>query len=167
MVATVDINTARKIAASVPDPELPFLTVEDLGILREVVLDADVVVAKLTPTYIGCPAVSVIEQDVLSALLEAGFNARVVRVESPAWSTAWISEQGIEKLKSNGISPPEPKAAQGTILNGIELFAQRSVMCPRCESSRTEKLSEFGSTPCKAQYRCNSGLEPFDHFKCH
>ncbi len=161
MVASVDIKTARQVAASVPDPELPFLTVADLGILREVVLEAGVVVAKLTPTYIGCPAVSVIEQDVLQALTLAGFNAKVQRVNSPAWSTAWITEQGIEKLRSNGISPPDGNN------NGDALFATRTITCPRCESTLTEKLSEFGSTPCKAHYRCNSCLEPFDHFKCH
>lgn len=167
MVTTVDIENARKIAAAVPDPELPFLTLEDLGILREVVLEADVVVAKLTPTYIGCPAVSVIEQDVLSALTNAGFNARVMRVESPAWSTSWITKHGLEKLKHNGIAPPEPAPATIAGINSIELFALRTVACPRCESTQTEKLSEFGSTPCKAQYRCSSCLEPFDHFKCH
>jgi len=167
MVAAVDIQNARKIAASVPDPELPFLTLEDLGILRDVVLQSDVIVAKLAPTYIGCPAVSVIEQDVLRALTDAGFKARVERVESPAWSTSWITEQGLEKLKRNGISPPEPNPTRATNINGIELFAVRSVVCPRCTSTQTEKLSEFGSTPCKAQYRCNSCLEPFDHFKCH
>jgi len=189
MVATVDIAHAHKIAASVPDPELPFLTLEDLGILRDVVLEQDVVVAKLTPTYIGCPAVSVIEQDVLTALTSAGFNARVTRVVSPAWSTSWITDQGIEKLKRNGISPPEPTESTQPIKSGTEhsinvnsisakksssqsadniaLFAQRSVVCPRCDSANTQKLSEFGSTPCKAQYRCNSCLEPFDHFKCH
>jgi len=167
MVASVDIDNARTVAASVPDPELPFLTVEDLGILREVVLEADVVVARLTPTYIGCPAVSVIEQDVLRALNDAGFKARVVRVESPAWSTSWITDQGLEKLKSNGISPPESGKDNVIKSASIELFVQRCVACPRCASSQTEKLSEFGSTPCKAQYRCNNCLEPFDHFKCH
>lgn len=167
MVAVIDIDKARKIAAAVPDPELPFLTLEDLGILREVVLDKTIVVAKLSPTYIGCPAVSVIEQDVLRALNNAGFAARVLRTESPAWSTSWITEQGLEKLKRNGISPPEPRAMNSVNSTGIELFLNRSVTCPRCASTLTEKLSEFGSTPCKAQYRCNSCLEPFDHFKCH
>lgn len=167
MVAAIDIHNARRVAASVPDPELPFLTVEDLGILRDVVLEADVVVAKLTPTYIGCPAVSVIEQDVLQALLDAGFKARVVRIESPAWSTSWITDQGREKLLRNGISPPETDAPPSSNADGIELFAVRTVACPRCSSTQTEKLSEFGSTPCKAQYRCNNCLEPFDHFKCH
>lgn len=167
MVATIDIDKAHKVAASVPDPELPFLTLEDLGILREVMLDEGVVVAKLTPTYIGCPAVSVIEQDVLCALQDAGFDARILRVESPAWSTSWITEQGLQKLKNNGIAPPEPNAVNVANGNGLELFAHRCVLCPRCSSKQTEKLSEFGSTPCKAQYRCNSCLEPFDHFKCH
>jgi len=167
MVTIADLEKARTIAASVPDPELPFLTLEDLGILREVVLEENMVVAKLTPTYIGCPAVSVIEQDVLRALTDAGLSARILRVESPAWSTSWITEQGLEKLKRNGISPPEPKTMNAENSIGIELFAHRTVTCPRCASTQTEKLSEFGSTPCKAQYRCNDCLEPFDHFKCH
>lgn len=167
MVTTVDIDKARKIAASVPDPELPFLTLEDLGILRDVVLENNVVVAKLTPTYIGCPAVAVIEQDVQRALNDAGFSARILRVESPAWSTSWITEKGLEKLKSNGIAPPEPTLANTLNSDSIKLFAARTVVCPRCASTQTEKLSEFGSTPCKAQYRCTSCFEPFDHFKCH
>lgn len=161
MVAAMDLARAKKVAAAVPDPELPFLTVEDLGILREVIIDDDVIVAKLTPTYIGCPAVSVIEQDVLQALQTAGFNARVVRSDTPAWTTAWITPAGLEKLRSNGISPPETNAMSDT------LFATRKVACPRCNSEQTEKLSEFGSTPCKAQYRCHDCSEPFDHFKCH
>lgn len=167
MVTTAELEKARTIAASVPDPELPFLTLEDLGILREVVLEEDMVVAKLTPTYIGCPAVSVIEQDVLRALNDAGISARILRVESPAWSTSWITEQGLSKLKDNGISPPESKAKNMAISSSIELFVHRTVACPRCASTQTEKLSEFGSTPCKAQYRCKACLEPFDHFKCH
>lgn len=161
MVAAIDLAKAMEIAAAVPDPELPFLTVEDLGILREVSIDDDVVVAKLTPTYIGCPAVSIIERDVLHALQNAGFNARVVRCDTPAWTTSWITPAGIEKLSNNGISPPETNAMSDA------LFATRSVECPRCQSAQTEKLSEFGSTPCKAQYRCMNCSEPFDHFKCH
>ena len=101
MVGTVDIISARNVAANVADPELPFLTVEDLGILRDVSLDNDVVVAKLTPTYIGCPAVAVIEHDVLQALTNAGFKARVLRVDFPAWTTDWITDLGREKLRSN------------------------------------------------------------------
>jgi len=161
VVAAVDLARAVEIAAAVPDPELPFLTVEDLGILRDVSIDGDVVVAKLTPTYIGCPAVSIIEQDVLHALQNAGFNARVLRSDTPAWTTSWITPAGIEKLRSNGISPPESEVICDV------LFTTRTVGCPRCQSTQTEKLSEFGSTPCKAQYRCMNCSEPFDHFKCH
>jgi len=160
----LDLDTARTIALSVADPELPFLTLGDLGIVREVRIDDQAVVAKLTPTYIGCPAVSVIEQDVLKALTQAGFKARVIRVDYPAWTTDWITQSGRQKLKENGISPPESKKNKS---NNITLFAERSVICPRCDSSKTKKLSEFGSTPCKAQYRCEHCLEPFDHFKCH
>lgn len=164
----VDINAAKTIALSVPDPELPFLTLEDLGIVRDVSIDGDTIVAKLTPTYIGCPAVSVIEQDVINALAKAGFNARVIRVDSPAWTTDWITDTGRKKLKDNGISPPETKSTSPLAANNtIALFPQRTVNCPHCDSTNTEKLSEFGSTPCKAQYRCLHCREPFDHFKCH
>lgn len=161
MVTDEELAKARKIAAAVPDPELPFLSVSDLGILRKVTLEDDVIVATLTPTYIGCPAVSVIEQDVLQALSSAGFNARIVRSDTPAWTTAWITPVGIDKLRNNGISPPETQPMSDA------LFATRVVACPRCQSTHTEKISEFGSTPCKAQYRCTACSEPFDHFKCH
>lgn len=160
----VDLTAARSITMSVADPELPFLTLEDLGIVRDVSIENDTVVAKLTPTYIGCPAVSVIEQDVLNALTQSGFKARVIRVDAPAWTSDWITKVGRQKLKDNGISPPESRSE---ISNEITLFTVRSVTCPHCDSSKTEKLSEFGSTPCKAQYRCQQCLEPFDHFKCH
>ena len=161
MVGDINLEKARRVAAGVPDPELPFLTVEDLGILRDVSVEDNVIVARLTPTYSGCPAVAVIEKDVLDALTQAGFKARVVRSDTPAWTTSWITPEGIQKLQSNGISPPEPAAMSDG------LFAKRAVTCPRCRSEDTEKVSEFGSTPCKAQYRCTSCSEPFDHFKCH
>lgn len=165
MVNKINLSLAWKVASSVPDPELPFLTLADLGILRGVTIEDNTVVAKLTPTYTGCPAVSVIENDVLTALTNAGFNARIERSISPAWTTDWISERGRKKLKDNGIAPPNAVTVSKKIK--FPLFEERVVQCPRCNSSNTEKLSEFGSTPCKAQYRCCDCLEPFDHFKCH
>ena len=156
------LAVARQVAESVADPELPFLTVHDLGILRDVTLEQGVVVARVTPTYSGCPAVRVIEKAVEKALLDAGYRARVERVMSPPWSTSWITEAGRQKLLENGIAPPLSEASSSNAF-----FATPEVQCPSCESTATEKVSEFGSTPCKAQYRCNSCLEPFDHFKCH
>ena len=124
------------------------------------VVDGGVAVAKVTPTYSGCPAVLAIERAVEAALREAGFDARVERVMSPAWTTDWITEEGREKLRAFGIAPPE-KAS-----NSIRaLFGEVVVHCPRCGSGDTAKISEFGSTACKALYRCLDCLEPFDLFK--
>jgi ring-1,2-phenylacetyl-CoA epoxidase subunit PaaD len=140
-----------EVLKSVPDPEIPVLSIVDLGIVR----DASPERVVLTPTYTGCPATFAIEQMVRAALDAAGFQA--VRIEttlSPAWTTDWISEDGRAKLKAYGIAPPIPA---GT----------RAVECPQCGSYQTQEVSRFGSTPCKAQWRCRSCLEPFDLFKCH
>lgn len=172
MPAIVDISpgskdaaksAAWKVAAAVPDPEIPVVTVEDLGILRSVDLAEDgAVVAKVTPTYSGCPATQLIQQMVLEALLKAGFeNARVETVLSPAWTTDWISNAGKEKLREFGIAPP-----QKTSNSKRALFGETLVNCPHCGAGDTERVSEFGSTPCKALYRCNACREPFDYFKC-
>lgn len=163
-MVTYHLSAQRKAfaaAASVLDPEVPCVTVADLGILRSVEMDGDVAVAKVTPTYSGCPAVLAIELAVEAALREAGFGARVERVTAPAWTTDWITEEGREKLKAYGIAPPA-KAS-----NSIRaLFGETEVACPQCGAQNTEKLSEFGSTACKALYRCKSCAEPFDYFKC-
>ncbi|MAZ15204.1 MAG: phenylacetate-CoA oxygenase subunit PaaJ [Ahrensia sp.] len=149
-------------AASVPDPEVPCVTVADLGILRSVDIDADgVAVARVTPTYSGCPATLAIELAVETALREAGFETRVERVLSPAWTTNWIGADAREKLREYGIAPPVE--ASGSIRS---LFGETEVACPRCGSTETARVSEFGSTPCKAHYRCEACLEPFDYFKC-
>ncbi len=148
-------------AASVPDPEVPCVTVADLGILRSVEIEDGVAVAKVTPTYSGCPAVLAIELAIETALRAAGFEARIERVMSPAWTTDWISDEGREKLRAYGIAPPA-KAS-----NSIRaLFGETEVACPKCGSLATERLSEFGSTACKALYRCTACREPFDYFKC-
>lgn len=148
-------------AAAVPDPEIPVLTVEDLGILRGVTLTNGVAVARVTPTYTGCPAVLTIELAIAAALRDAGFDARIERVISPPWTTDWITESGREKLRAYGIAPPNRTE------NSIRaLFGETIATCPRCGSQSTEKLSEFGSTPCKSQWRCRDCLEPFDQFKC-
>jgi ring-1,2-phenylacetyl-CoA epoxidase subunit PaaD len=147
-------RAAWQAAAAVPDPEIPVVTVEDLGILRSVDLDGrGDVVAAVTP---------LIQQMVLEALQKAGFeNARVETVLSPAWTTDWISDAGREKLRAYGIAPPE-KASNSK----RALFGETAVNCPRCGSQETERVSEFGSTPCKALYRCTTCREPFDYFKC-
>ncbi len=148
-------------AAAVIDPEIPCVTIADLGILRSVHIENGLVVARVTPTYSGCPAVLAIEVAVEAALRDAGFEARVERQMSPAWTTDWITPEGHEKLRAFGIAPPVQAS------NSIRaLFGETRVQCPKCSSEYTERLSEFGSTACKALYRCRSCAEPFDYFKC-
>ncbi len=156
-------TVAWTAAASVPDPEIPVVTVSDLGILRSVDVDENGrAVAFVTPTYSGCPATRMIEEMVLEALKNAGFrDARVESVLSPAWTTDWISAEGREKLRQYGIAPPEEGSN-----SKAALFGETQVPCPHCGDARTERISEFGSTPCKALYRCTACREPFDYFKC-
>jgi ring-1,2-phenylacetyl-CoA epoxidase subunit PaaD len=154
---------ARAIAATVVDPEVPVLTIEDLGVLRDVAVDAGRVTVTITPTYSGCPAVDAIRDDLVLALTTAGFDEVDVRLTlSPAWTTDWMSEDGKRKLVDYGIAPPSGRAAVG---GPIRLTL--SVRCPRCGSLDTRELSRFGSTSCKALYECRACLEPFDHFKVH
>ncbi|MEO1000308.1 MAG: 1,2-phenylacetyl-CoA epoxidase subunit PaaD [Pseudomonadota bacterium] len=160
-VAVLDERRAWAAAAAVPDPEVPCVTVADLGILRSVRLEGGVAVAEVTPTYSGCPATLAIELAIEAALRDAGFEARIERVLSPAWTTDWITEEGREKLRAYGIAPPV-----GGSNSKMALFGETVVACPLCGSEDTERVSEFGSTPCKAQYRCRSCREPFDYFKC-
>ncbi len=152
---------AYAAAAAVPDPEVPCVTVADLGILRGVELVDGVAVARVSPTYSGCPAVIAIELAVAAALRDAGFTPRVERVVSPPWTTDWITAEGRAKLRAYGIAPPEGGADRRA------LFAAEVVSCPRCGSRDTARLSEFGSTACKALWRCGTCAEPFDYFKCH
>src|SRR3954468_3965900 len=148
-------------AASVVDPEIPVLTIADLGVLRDVVLDGDDVEVAITPTYSGCPAMNMIALEIEVALERAGFRGPKVRtVLSPAWTTDWMSDEGRRKLHAYGIAPPAPRASRRA------LFGVESIACPHCGSADTEKLAEFGSTACKALWRCKSCREPFDHFKC-
>ncbi|MBO6774695.1 MAG: phenylacetate-CoA oxygenase subunit PaaJ [Marinibacterium sp.] len=160
MVVHLDASRAWEAAARVPDPEVPCVTVADLGILRDVRLEDGVAVADVTPTYSGCPATLAIELAIEAAMRDAGYDARINRVLSPAWTTDWITEEGREKLRAYGIAPPEGSASK------LALFGATEVTCPRCGSRQTERISEFGSTACKAQYRCRSCAEPFDYFKC-
>jgi len=149
-------------AAAVVDPELPVLTLEDLGVLRDVRVSGEGnVEALITPTYLGCPAMNMITLEVELALERAGFaKPKVTTVMSPAWTTDWMSEAGKEKLREFGIAPPAAKAGRRA------LFGEEQVACPHCRSTQTERISEFGSTSCKALWRCKSCAEPFDYFKC-
>ncbi len=153
---------------TVPDPEIPVLSVVDLGIIRHVHFSQSrdggpwQLRVGVTPTYSGCPATEVIRRSVVSALVRAGCgNAIVEDVLSPPWTSDWLSDEGRRKLQLYGIAPPEK-----CVSSPRQLFRPATVACPRCGSRATEQLSEFGSTPCKAHYRCTSCLEPFDHFKC-
>jgi len=147
--------------SEVPDPEIPVLTITDLGIVRDVSVGEQVIVA-VSPTYSGCPATEVIEQSVVDALQAQGVEEVVInRVLSPAWTTDWISAAGRNKLKEYGIAPPEQGASKRELLQG-----SRSIACPRCDSVNTQVVSEFGSTACKASYKCSDCLEPFEYFKC-
>ena len=145
----------------VADPEIPVLSITDLGIVRDVEIGERVTVA-LSPTYSGCPATEVIEKSVLDALHDHGVeDVEIKRVLSPPWTTDWISNEGRDKLRHYGIAPPEQGAGKRALLSG-----ERQVACPRCGATATELVSEFGSTACKASYRCSECLEPFEYFKC-
>ena len=147
--------------SEVEDPEIPVLTITDLGIVRGVDC-GDGVTVSLTPTYSGCPATEAIEASVVAALEDRGVEGvQIKRVLSPPWTTDWISDAGRQKLRRYGIAPPERGSGKRALLRG-----PRPIACPRCESEDTEQVSEFGSTACKAAYRCTECLEPFEYFKC-
>ena len=149
-------------ASRVVDPEIPVLTIADLGVLRDVTLRDGQVEVAITPTYSGCPAMNMIALEIELALEREGLGKPKIRtVLSPAWTTDWMSEDGRRKLKDYGIAPPMPASSRRA------LFGVQAVACPQCGSEDTELLSEFGSTSCKALWRCKSCREPFDYFKCH
>jgi ring-1,2-phenylacetyl-CoA epoxidase subunit PaaD len=153
-----------EILDTVTDPELPVLTVLDLGIVRDVSIENQHIEVKITPTYSGCPAMNVIEMNIRIALeLEGYKNVKITTILSPAWTTDWMTESGKQKLKAYGIAPPQNKAR----LNKMLFETTPSVFCPKCDAENTELLAEFGSTSCKSLYRCKACLEPFDYFKCH
>ena len=150
-VKQLDEAAIMAVLEMVPDPEIPVLSITDLGIVRGFVTDPPRV--RISPTYTGCPATVAIEMLIREALDNAGFHdVHIERVLFPPWSTDWMTERGRERLKAYGIAPPDPSAA---------------AECPLCGSTQTEEVSRFGSTPCKAQWRCTSCLEPFERFKCH
>ena len=148
MVTTISTDAVWEVLEQVPDPEIPVVSVVDLGIVRAVSPEH----VTITPTYTGCPATQVIERDIRAALDSAGFREVAIETTlSPPWTTEWISESGKAKLEAYGIAPP----------------GRSVVACPQCGSADTEEISRFGSTPCKAQWRCRACAEPFDLFKCH
>jgi ring-1,2-phenylacetyl-CoA epoxidase subunit PaaD len=137
----------------VPDPEIPVISVTDLGIVRDVIWDGDTLEVSVTPTYSGCPATSVIAMDIETALKDHGVtDVRIKTLLSPAWTTDWLTDDARIKLEKYGIAPPKPSGGPDR--------------CPQCKSTDVTRVSQFGSTPCKAQWRCNDCLEPFDYFKC-
>ena len=149
-------------AAEVVDPEIPVLTIADLGVLRDVAVTDGRIEVAITPTYSGCPAMNMITLEIELALDRAGFRHSTVRtVLSPAWTTDWMTEAGRNKLREYGIAPPQAASSRRA------LFGVQQVACPQCGSVDTEVLSEFGSTSCKALWRCKACREPFDYFKCH
>lgn len=157
---------AAAVAAEVRDPEMPMLTLADLGVLRDVQVEGDVVVASITPTYSGCPAMATMRDDLVHRLTDAGFDRVRVRVVlSPAWTSDWITEAGRAALRAAGVSPPGPAAPRSGPVPLTLGITRRELTCPRCGSPRTGKVSEFGATACKALYRCDACLEVFDHVK--
>jgi len=151
------------LLGGVMDPEVPVLSVVELGIVREVKLVEDLVEIKITPTYSGCPAMNVIEFEIVKAMEQAGIEKfHIETILSPPWTTDWISQSGLDKLSEYGIAPPEKTHSD----KGQLSIFQKEIVCPQCSSDRTELVSQFGSTACKAQYKCLDCLEPFDYFKC-
>jgi len=165
-VVSPRVQQAWAVLQTVLDPEVPAISVVDLGIVRDVLDHGDALEVVLTPTYSGCPATEVIEQNVRDALEAAGLGPmRMSLRRAPAWTTDWISDAGRHKLREYGIAPPGPvDASQGAPIRLVRREAQ-AIACPRCGSTNTERLSAFGATACKALYRCVSCREPFEHFK--
>ena len=160
--AQTDVERAWAAASTVCDPELPVLTIADLGVLRDVRVDGSTVTVVITPTYSGCPMMEVMARDVAAAVREAGFAGVDVRtVLAPAWTTDWLSAEGRRKLEEFGIAPPTGVRPTRPVLGGLH------VRCPHCRSLNTREISHFGSTACKALYECRACLEPFDYVKAH
>lgn len=166
-VVPTRVERAWQVLDAVLDPEVPALSVCDLGIVREVIDHGNELEVVLTPTYSGCPATEVIERSVLDAIVADGLGpARATMRRAPAWTTDWISEAGRRKLNAYGIAPPGPVTADGAVpIRFVGRRASERIACPRCASTDTERLAAFGSTACKSLYRCLACREPFEHFK--
>ncbi|MCV0428846.1 MAG: phenylacetate-CoA oxygenase subunit PaaJ [Roseibium sp.] len=167
----VSTDTIWQWLAEVPDPEIPVLSLTDLGVIRDVRWEEGTLVVTVTPTYSGCPATAVINLDIETKLRSCGVeNLRLEQKLSPPWTTDWLSPEGRAKLRNYGIAPPVESVGEMSVSGRLSRLSGKQdlvVPCPRCGSSDTEKVSQFGSTPCKAAYRCRECLEPFDYFKCH
>ncbi len=161
---TITKDQILKILEQVTDPEIPVLTIGDMGIIRDVIFHGDEIEVVITPTYTGCPAMDMIQVNIKAALQGAGIQkVKVTQVISPAWTTDWLSEEGKRKLKAYGIAPPVKESVDKN-----DLFGEApKIECPHCGSMNTSLTSQFGSTPCKSLYKCEDCLEPFDYFKCH
>lgn len=152
-----------KLISEIPDPEIPVITISELGVIRDVIIEGENVEVKITPTYSGCPAMQRMENDIKEILNKNGIsNLKITTVYSPPWTTDWIPEKAKEKLRIYGIAPPEKTTEDKSWLTG----KNKTVLCPRCKSKNTKLISQFGSTACKALYQCQDCLEPFDYFKC-
>ena len=149
----------------IKDPEIPVLSIVDLGIVRAVTIDDELLTITITPTYTGCPAMDMIAAAIKMEMMAHGFSkVNVELVISPAWTTDWMTEKGRQQLKEYGIAPPNPRQQ---VCNDKLFAPDEAVQCPHCDSWHTSRISEFGSTACKALYQCKDCLEPFDYFKCH
>jgi ring-1,2-phenylacetyl-CoA epoxidase subunit PaaD len=160
--ANITIGNIWKLMDEIYDPEIPVLSIVDLGIIRDVQINKNEIEVCITPTYSGCPAMDVISMNIRLALLQNGFaNIKITQQLSPAWTTDWMTQRGKEKLRAFGISPPVGKSLDQKYLEELK------VECPLCHSQNTKLISQFGATACKALYQCNDCREPFDYFKCH
>jgi ring-1,2-phenylacetyl-CoA epoxidase subunit PaaD len=162
MVKNITKEEIYNILENVCDPEVPVLSILDLGIVRDIIIKNEGIEIVITPTYSGCPAMNMIAMNIRIELAAHGFkNIKIKEILSPAWTTDWMSEEGKRKLKEYGIAPPQYR------FENLGLGIEKDIPCPLCDSTNTEMLSEFGSTSCKSLYRCKDCLEPFDYFKCH
>ena len=163
--ATIEEKKIWSILETVTDPEIPVLTIIDLGIVRDIKINDGEIQVIITPTYTGCPAMDMIAASIRMELATLGFKKiKITHSISPAWTTDWMSEEGKRKLKEYGIAPPNPRQQ---VCNDKLFAAAEAVQCPHCDSHHTHRISEFGSTACKALYQCDDCKEPFDYFKCH
>jgi ring-1,2-phenylacetyl-CoA epoxidase subunit PaaD len=160
-----DVAKAWAVLEQVPDPEIPVVSIRELGILRDVIQTGEGLQVIITPTYSGCPAMGQIEDDVRAALSSAGLKASLVMQLSPAWTTDWMTDDARDKLRAYGIAPPHTTVAANVVRFAARKGAQDEVACPRCGSHNTTETSHFGSTACKSLHKCLDCLEPFDHFK--
>lgn len=166
MIRSIEHITEKELYTwldDVKDPEIPVLSITDMGVVRKVENIDGKIIITITPTYSGCPAMKVIEEDITACLHQHGLqNIEVITTLSPAWTTDWLTEEGKRKLEEYGIAPPVNESVDKNLL----FQSPKEIRCPQCKSTNTEMVSQFGSTACKAMYKCNDCLEPFDYFKC-